>query len=117
VVGGIVAGVVALVLVVAGGLIAFLVARSRGGKDEANNDAALQSRQSLPSVGDAGAASHDSRSRSSNYEALALSPHESNYGVVGVAPPQNYDAWSDKLGDNFSPSPDRTDYEDFTKVH
>jgi hypothetical protein len=96
-IGGIVGGVVALLLI--GGLIAFLVARSRRrAKDHPNNDAALQSvRQSMPS--------NDVRAR------------ESDYGALILGPPQNYDAWSNKDENYGKPSTNRTDYEDFTKIH
>jgi hypothetical protein len=98
-IGGIVGGVFALLLI--GGLVAFLVARSRRGeKDHPNSDAALQSvRQSMPSndVHDAGVA------------------RGSDYGALSIGPPQNYDAWSNK-DDYAKPSPNRTHYEDFTKI-
>jgi hypothetical protein len=108
-IGGIVGGVVGLLLI--GGLIAFLVVRSRrtaAGNGEANNGAALQSKNGMR---DAGAAQHRN---DTNYAAL---PPENEYGVVGVAPPHNYDAWSDKGHNYAKPSPNGTDYEDFTKVH
>jgi hypothetical protein len=96
-IGGIVGGVVALLLI--GGLIAFLVARSRRReKDHPNNDAALHSvRQSMPS--------NDARAR------------ENDYGAISLGPPQNYDAWSTKDDNYGKPSTNRTDYEDFTKIH
>jgi hypothetical protein len=97
-IGGIVGGVVVLLLV--GGLIAFLVARSRrGDKDHPNNDAALQSvRQGIPS--------NDVRdARGNDYRALSLGP------------PQNYDSWSNNDNNYGKPSPNRTDYEDFAKIH
>jgi hypothetical protein len=100
-IGGIVGGIVALLLI--GGLIACLVARSRRRlKDHPNNDAALQSvRQSMPNndVRDGGTA-------------------RENYGAVGsLGPPQNYDAWSNNDNNYGKPSANRTDYEDFTKIH
>jgi hypothetical protein len=98
-IGGIVGGVVALLLI--GGLIAFLVARSRRrAKDHPNNDAALQSvRQSMTN--------NDVRDAA----------RESDYGALSLGPPQNYDAWSTKDENYGKSSPNRTDYEDFTKIH
>jgi hypothetical protein len=93
-IGGIVGGIVALLLI--GGLIAFLVARSRRrAKDHPNNDAALQSvRQSMPS-----------------------NARESDYSAISLGPPQKYDSWSTKDENYGKPSANRTDYEDFTKIH
>jgi predicted lipid-binding transport protein (Tim44 family) len=93
-IGGIVGGVVALILI--GGLVAFLVKRSRQRRanGEPNNDAVLQSVRV-----DAGAASHRS-----NYQ--SFSPQPKN------APPQNYDAWSTNDGNNYAnPSPNHMVYE------
>jgi hypothetical protein len=94
-IGGIVGGVIALLLV--GGLITCLVARSRrrASSGEPNSDAAMQSvRQSASNNAmnsDFGVASHRSNS---NYEALTLSPpEETKYGTLSVGP-QNYDTWS-----------------------
>jgi hypothetical protein len=110
-IGGIVGGVVALLLI--GGLIAFLVARSRrrGGNGEPNNKgASLQPVRPSDVMRDTGVASQQSV-----YEALALNPPESNYGVIN--PPQNYANWA-TTQDNFAkPAPNRTEYEDFTQVH
>jgi hypothetical protein len=111
-IGGIVGGIVALILV--GGLIVFLVARSRRrrGNGEPNGDAALQSvgGQSAPTNGvhDAGVALQRKTS-----ESLSSSRPDSNYGVI---PSQQYDAWT-KLDNFATPSPQGTDYEDFTKIH
>lgn len=89
-IGGVVGGIVALLLI--GGLIAFLVARSRAGKD------------ALQSARDAGAASHRT-----NYDSLTLSTPENNYGEVTLGPPQNYAAWTNK-DENYA-SPSQTMYE------
>jgi hypothetical protein len=95
-------------MLVVGGLIAFLVARSRRrGQGEPNSGVALQSvRQSVSNneIRDAGVASH-------NYGVLALSQPE-NTGSH-----QTYDAWSAKDDNYANPSPNHTEYEDFTKVH
>jgi hypothetical protein len=81
-IGGIVGGVVALLLV--GVLVAFLVSRRRR-KDESSKGASMQSvRQS------------------------GLSP-ESNYGVIGSL--HNYDAWSTNENNYATPSPNRSEYE------
>jgi hypothetical protein len=97
-IGGIVGGVVALILV--GGLVAFIVARSRR-RVNASQDSAMQSgRQNLPDAGagaGAGFASHHS-----NYESLALSPpeNENHYAAVGLA-----------LDNYAKPSTNRNEYE------
>jgi hypothetical protein len=90
-IGGIVGGVVALLLVC--GLIAFFVARSRRRvKDEPSNDAAMQS-------------ARDNASAPTDYAPFVLN----NYDVV---PQQtNYDAWPNETSSN------RTEYEDFTKIN
>jgi uncharacterized membrane protein len=68
-IGGIVGGVVALLVV--GGLIAYLVARSRRrGKGESNSNAALQSVRQGASSNDM----RDAESYRSDYGALSLSP-------------------------------------------
>jgi hypothetical protein len=112
-IGGIVGGIVALLLV--GGLIAFLVARTRRrrGEPQPSIDAPLTPQASVgesksnTDVDDkTGAALHRS-----NYESLALSPPpESNYGAVGVKQSNNA---------NYStPVSNRNDYEfgDIMKV-
>jgi hypothetical protein len=105
-IGGIVGGVVGLLLI--GGLIAFLVTRSRRrAKGEPSNNAALQSvRQSMSNNAGAGVASQ----RSSNYEPLPLSPNPSQH---------NYVAWSSEENGYAKPSPNRSEYEygDFAKAH
>jgi hypothetical protein len=107
-IGGIVGGIVALLLIGIGGLIVCLVARSRRrGKDEPNNGAQLQSVDGAHD--DLGASQHN------NFDTLPQSPPRSNYGVI--VPPQNYDAWSAANDNNYAkPSPNSTDYEDFTKI-
>jgi hypothetical protein len=110
-IGGIVGGIVGLLLV--GGLIAFLVTRSRRpANDEPNNDAALQSVRPNNDPRHAGVASHRT-----NYDSLILSAPENSYVDVAISPPKNYDAWSAN-DDSYAarPSPNHTDYEDFTKV-
>jgi hypothetical protein len=108
-IGGIVGGVVALILVV--GVVTFLVARSRRrGNGEPNSNAALQSVRHNSDSG-AGAAP-----RGSNYAPLALSP-PNNYGVAAPHQSQNYDAWSTREDIYGKPSRNGTDYEDFSKVN
>jgi hypothetical protein len=112
-IGGIAGGAAALLLLV-GGLIAFFVVRSRRrGKDEPikpqTPQADHQSAQNNDiNMNDVGGSSHRS-----NCESV---PPDSNYGIV---PPQNYAAWSSTTEADFAKSspPNRTDYEDFTKVH
>jgi hypothetical protein len=85
-IGGIVGGVVALLVV--GGLIAYLVARSRRrGKGESNSNAALQSVRQGASSNDM----RDAESYRSDYGALSLSPPESSYDVIGVQNSTEYD--------------------------
>lgn len=109
-VGGMVGTIIALILV--GGLIAFIMSRKRRrGNAEPNSDAPQSAPQSMPSNG-----VHEAH-RNNNYIDLPLGPPENNYGEVQIGPPQNYDEWSTK-GENYGkPPPNRTDYEDFTKVH
>jgi hypothetical protein len=114
-IGGIVGGAVALLLI--GGLIAFFVARSRrSAKDEPNNNGAALQPVRQSDMHDAGARA-GATSRHSNYDSFALSAPENDYGNGDID--QNYDAWSTKENNYAKPKPsaNRTDYEDFTKVH
>jgi hypothetical protein len=106
-IGGIVGGVVALLLI--GGLIAFLVARSRRRGKSESNDAPLQP---LPNndVGGGGVASHRVNN---NYGALTLSDgpqKQNNYNATSPGALHNYDAWNDDHGKPKA-SPNRTEYE------
>jgi hypothetical protein len=110
-IGGIVGGIIALLLV--GGLVAFLVARSRR-HGEPNNDAALQSVWStdMREAVDTGTAVHRS-----NYDTLALSPPEKNYGLLNLGAPPQYNALPAIEDVYMKPSPNHTEYEvgDLTK--
>jgi hypothetical protein len=101
-VGGIVGGVVALLLV--GGLIALFAARRRR---HGNGDPNKNSNMPNSDKQNAGVALH-----TSNYESLAL--RENSYGAIVLSPPQNYVEWSNKDDNYAKPSPAKgTAYEDF----
>jgi hypothetical protein len=103
-IGGIVGGVVALLLI--GGLIAFLVTRSKRRGNCEPNDGALRP---LPNndVG-GGVASHRVNN---NYGALTLSDGpQNNYNAASPGALHYYDAWNDDHGKPKA-SPNRTEYE------
>ena len=105
-IGGIVGGAVALLLI--GALIACCVVRSRrNNKEQPNADPSAHALQSRSS---------SNYGRIDGISGTANNPASSTYVDVVVGPPANYDAWSDPNDYADTGVADRNHYDIFTKI-
>jgi len=98
-IGGIVGGAVALILV--GALIVFFVLRSRKARQDSNADQNAHATQSI-------------RAPPNNYGQLSI-VQSAGYSEIPTKPPTNYDNWADDTTD--VELEQRSRYEDFSQIH
>jgi hypothetical protein len=100
-IGGIVGGAVALILV--GALIVFFVLRSRKARQDSKADQNAHATQSI-------------RAPPNNYGQLFI-VQSAGYSDIPTKPPTNYENWADDTDHTDVELAERSRYEDFSQIH